>query len=87
MLLLQARAEGSERVKEMLACGKVCHRLLDCCPHLCKATCHAGPCPGDCSELVTVSSPASWPDSSESKDQTKSTHQSAEELHADHFMQ
>ena len=51
----QAKAEGPEAVKELLACGKVCHRLLESCPHLCEATCHAGPCLSKCSAPVTVS--------------------------------
>ena len=46
-------------MKELLQCGKVCHRLLETCPHLCEATCHAGPCPTECSAPVTVSHPIS----------------------------
>lgn len=42
-------------MRKVLACGKVCHRLLEACPHLCEAACHAGPCPTECSALVTVS--------------------------------
>ena len=56
-VLLQAKVEGPEAMKELLQCGKVCHRLLETCPHLCEATCHAGPCPTECSAPVTVSLP------------------------------
>ncbi|CAK0742649.1 hypothetical protein CVIRNUC_001411 [Coccomyxa viridis] len=50
----QAQKAGTEAVRKVLACGKVCHRLLEACPHLCEAACHAGPCPTECSALVTV---------------------------------
>ena len=66
---MQAQEAGPEAVREVLACGKVCHRLLEACPHLCEASCHAGPCSSECSALVTVSATTAAP--------TPSTHRLA----------
>lgn len=57
-LLLLSRSQHwlqeDAAARGLLSCGKPCSRALPGCSHLCTATCHVGPCPGPCSQPVTV---------------------------------
>ncbi|MEW5303405.1 MAG: hypothetical protein WDW38_001729 [Sanguina aurantia] len=47
---------AGQRRADPLRCDKPCHRQLPDCPHPCRSTCHAGPCPevSPCVEEVSV---------------------------------